>query len=134
MLNEESRKYFKRAIALSSSAFSSYALRKENHVQHLQKYSKINEMNDLIEYLKSSNATVLTESYRYDFFGEIRPIWVPTIESPKVVGAFMTEMPAELYRTGRAPAMDVMFSFTSQVSWWHWNCYYFFQFILIVVE
>lgn len=115
MLNEESRKYFNRAFALSSSAFSSYALRQADHVQHLENYSKINEMNDLIAYLKSSNSTILTESYRYDFFGEIRPIWVPTIESPNTIGAFITERPDELYRTGRAPAMDAMFSLTNQV-------------------
>lgn len=115
MLNEESRRYFNRAFVMSSSAFSPYALRKANHVQHLQEYSKISKMNDLIEFLKTSNATILTQSYRYDLFGKLGLIWVPTIESPNTIGAFITAVPNELYRTGRAPRMDAMFSFTKQV-------------------
>lgn len=130
MLNEESRKYFNRAFMLSSSAYSTYTFRTANHVQHLKDYSKINELNNLVEYLKISNASILTKSYFYDFYGEIRPIWVPTFESPNTIGAFMTEVPDELYRTGKAAVMDAVFSFTKEVCYalsllYVWNCYNF---------
>ena len=119
MLNEESRKYFNRAFVMSSTALNSYAFRKANHVQHLQEYSKTCKMNDLIEYLKKTNATVLNKSYRFDYFGNVvHPTYVPTIENPNAIGAFMTKTPEELYRSDSAPIMDAMFSFTSQVTTW----------------
>lgn len=115
MLNEKSRKYFKRAYPLSSSAFSSYALLKENHVQKLQNCSQLQEMSKLIEYIKTSDANTLRQCYPYKFPGKLQPVWVPTIESSNNTGAFMTKTPEEMYNLGMAPAMDVMFSFDAHV-------------------
>lgn len=116
MLNEISRKYFTRAYPISGSAYSSYALLKENHVHKIQNCSQIHDMDKLIEYIRTTDADVLRHCYSYKFPGELHPVWVPTIESPNTVGAFMTKTPDEMYSLGMAPAMDTMFSFASQVN------------------
>lgn len=115
MLNRDSRKYFNRIFAISGSAFSRWALRQANHVRELQEFSKISEINHLVEYLKSEYASNLTKIYPYKNFDELRPTWVPTIESPNIIDAFMTKTPLELYQSDEVPIMDTMFSFTAQV-------------------
>lgn len=115
MLNEKSRKYFKRAYPISGSAYSSYALLKENHVHKIQNCSQFHELSKLVDYIKTSDADVLRRCYSYKFPGELHPVWVPTVESSNTVGAFMTKTPDEMYSLGMAPVMDVMFSFASQV-------------------
>lgn len=42
-------------------------------------------------------------------------LFQPTIESSSVVGAFLTKMPEEIYNSNEAPAMDTMFSLTTEV-------------------
>lgn len=115
MLNEESRKYFKRVFASSGSAFCAYALRKANHVQQTQKCLKIYQMSSLIDYLKAAKPSTLTACDPLIYPGTITPKWVPTIESPSTEGAFFTKSPDDIYSSGEAPAMDSMFSFTNQV-------------------
>lgn len=115
MLNEQSRKYFTRTFLISSSAFSPYALRKADHVYQIQNCSQFQDMNKLVEYIKTADAAILRECYLYHFPGKLNPVWVPTIESPHNEKAFMTKTPEEIYSLGMAPAMDVMFSFATQV-------------------
>lgn len=115
MLNEHSRKYFKRVFVSSGAAFCAYALRKANHVQRIQKCLKINQMKNLINYLKSAKPSTLTACDPFIYPGEIIPKWVPTIESLNTKGAFLTKSPDEIYSSGEAPAMDFMLSFTTQV-------------------
>lgn len=118
MLNDESRKYFKRVFASSGSAFCAYALRKANHVQRTQKCFKIKQMSKLINYLKLAKPSTLTACDPLIYPGGITPKWVPTIESPNTKGAFITKSPDEIYSLGKTFAMDSMFSFTSQVVMW----------------
>ena len=115
MLNEKSRKYFTRAYLISGSGYSSYAVLKTNHVQRIQNCSKLNEINELVDYIKTSDADTLRQCYSYKFPGPLHPVWVPTIESSNNAGAFMTKTPDEIYSLGLAPAMDAMFSFATQV-------------------
>lgn len=107
MLNEQSRKYFTRAFATSGSV-SSWLLRKDDHVKQIQWCLRIKKTgNELVEYLKTANISTL---FKCKFFpGAV------FIESPNTPGAFISETPAEIYNSGKAPAMDAMFGFTSQV-------------------
>lgn len=115
MVNQESRKYFKRAFADSSSVFDAYAMRSRNHVQQVQECSKIHEMDKLIEYLKKESGDELVNCYPFAFSSDLDPVWVPTIEKPNTKGAFLTKSPEEIYESNEAPIMDSMFSFMAQV-------------------
>lgn len=115
MLHDESRKYFNRVFAFSGSAFCAYAMRKPNHVQLIQECSQIYDMNKLIDYLKSSKTSTLNACYPWIYPGGLISKWVPTIESPNTKGRFFTKTPDDIYSSGKAPPMDSMFSFTSQV-------------------
>lgn len=119
MLNEESRKYFNRAFLSSCTALSFYALSETSHLQRMKDFSKIDDEAKLVEYLKTKNSETLANS----FLGMVR-LWVPTIENPNTVNAFITETPEEIYNSNKAPVMDAMFSFNSKVNcseWIHWN-------------
>lgn len=109
MLNEESRKYFKRAFLSSSTALSYYTFNKTNHLQEMRHYAEIEDKYELIEYLKNEKSHVLS---KYPYVG--LP-WLPTIEHPNVVNAFMTKLPEEIYDSDNAPVMDVLFGFNTQV-------------------
>lgn len=63
MLNAESRKYFNRVFAMSSSALSAYAVWKVSQFEQIQECSQIYEMDKLIEYLKTASSSVLLECY-----------------------------------------------------------------------
>lgn len=117
MLNKESRLYFQRAFAASSSAFDSYALTKVDHVQHIEECFEINGMEKLIEYLKTENSSTLMSCSPFENPYEPYKIWVPVIESNTTKDAFLTKHPEEIYNdlTEEIPTMDAMFSFTAQV-------------------
>lgn len=116
MLNEESRKYFNRVYFSSCSAFSYIALNTNNHVKRMQEYSHMSDMNALLEYLKTTKSDILMKCHMMESFDPtlISP-WVPTIESPDTAGAFMTEMPIEVYKAGKVKAIDTLVSFNSHV-------------------
>lgn len=117
MLNEESRKYFSRAFLSSGTAFSYFALSRANHLERMQQFSKINDNNELIEYLKSADEKVLAECRQFMGFEKLLgSAWTPTIESADTNGAFITKRPEEMYKSGSGTAMDVLFSFTSRVN------------------
>lgn len=99
---------------MSSSALSSYLIRKASQLPQIQECSRINDTTKLIEFLKVANASELSECYaiKPTYF---QTIWVPTIESASVVGAFLTKMPEEIYNSNEAPVMDTMLSLTTQV-------------------
>lgn len=111
-MNEESRKYFTRAFLASSSALSSYALTKANHLHRLKLFSQIDDNDRLIEYLKTAERVNLSTCARIE--GLDAP-WVPTIEIPSAVNPFITKSPIDIYNSENAPVMDVMFSFASKV-------------------
>lgn len=114
MLNEESRKYFNRAYLMSSSAFSFYAFSKANHVDKVKECSGIADNNRLIEYLKTAESSALSKCYRLE--KEFITTWIPTVEPPETVGAFLTKTPDEIYDSDEAPTIDALFSFTFQVN------------------
>lgn len=107
MLNQQSRKYFKRAF-LSSGSVSQLWFRKKNYLKEVQECLQINKMSgDLVEYLKTANVSELSNcNYIH---------WALTIESSNVPGAFISNTPDEIYKSDKAPIMDAMFSFGSQV-------------------
>lgn len=114
MLNPESRKYFNRVFMMSSTALAAPAIWKASQLEQIQECSKIHKMTELIKYLKTANSSVLLQCYALQIT-RFRSIWLPTIEDPSVFGAFMTKTPEEIYKSNEAPAMDAMFSFTTQV-------------------
>lgn len=115
MLNKESRKYFNRAFASSGSAFSFYALSKDDHLKRMQEFSKINDKDKLIEFLKTANSKELSESQPFSFGKILYAPWVPTIESSTTKGAFISTKPDEIYNSNEAPVLDSLFSVTSVV-------------------
>ncbi|XP_031627086.1 esterase B1-like [Contarinia nasturtii] len=116
MLNEESRKYFQRALLLSSTALNYYTLYEPNHLERMQKHSNIQDKDELVEYLKTLDSDTLSQCETTSDFGTIllQSHWVPTIEDSKTKGAFLTKHPEEIYQSDEAPAMDTVLSMTSQ--------------------
>lgn len=77
--------------------------------------TEINDIEELIEYLKIADSEFLSTQYAFNTTETLTYPFVPTIESPNTVGAFITETPDEIYNSGETPATDTMFSFTSKV-------------------
>lgn len=112
MLNTESRKYFYRTFSGSGSAFSYDALIKGNNIDKVKECTKINNTEKLVHFLKTANSSTLTDCHPAN---DIIFEWLPTIESPNTVGAFITKTPEEIYNSDEAPIMDTLFSFTNKV-------------------
>lgn len=115
MLNKESQKYFNRAFASSGSAFDNFGFAMENHVQYVQFSSKINGMNQMIEYLKTEKGHELINWAPFWAESKYYSVWVPTIERADTTGAFFVKTPEEIYNSTDAPILDSMFCFMSQV-------------------
>lgn len=115
MLNEISRTYFTRAFAMSSSAFSTYALRSANHVQQIQECTQMFDMDKLIEHLKTVDSSSLVICYAFTFPGSLDIMWVPTIENRGAPNAFLIQTPEEIYKSAAPPRMDAMFSLVTYV-------------------
>lgn len=111
MLNRESRKYFRRAFLASGTSLNpSYRLNDGDHLQLLQRCTQIDDVDRLIEYLKTANDSRIA---RCNFSN--RGIWSPTIECSNAPKAFLTKTPDEIYVSEKnAPILDTMFSFNSQ--------------------
>lgn len=117
MLNEESRKYFNRVLAMSGSVFSYFALTEGNHLKQMHECTNTTEINKIIGFMKATSSNVIVKcQFKKDWGLTIKPKWVPTIEKPGTVGAFLTKSPDEIYNSDKAPVMDTLFSFTSQVT------------------
>lgn len=114
MLNPESGKYFTRVFAISGSALGSYAIYKNSQLEQVRECSNTSRIVDVINFVKTADSKVLLSCYPVNA-NRFRTVWLPTIESLLVVDAFMTTTPEEMYRTIQAPAMDSMFSITTQV-------------------
>lgn len=115
MLNEQSRKYFKRALLLSSSAFCSYALRRSNHVEAIKGCFPVKSMfgiRNLMKHLKKEEPSRLL--WCYPIWSGLVP-WVPTIENLAAIRPFLTKEPSDIYNSDITPVMDTMFTFTSKV-------------------
>lgn len=111
LLNPESRRYFNRVFAHSGSALNPFFIRKTNQLQQIQNFLKIIDSVKLIEYLKMANPTILTK-----FFTLKMPfVFQPTIESSSINGAFLSKTPEDIYNSNEAPAIDTMFSLTTDV-------------------
>lgn len=117
MLNAESRKYFNRAFSSSGSALNFMVLRKENHIEQIRECSHTNDINQMIEYLKTTSNLILGKCcvVGHHSDGERYSLWIPTIESASTDRAFLTRTPEEIYNLDLAPAIDVMFGFNSHV-------------------
>lgn len=116
MLNKISRKYFKRAFAMSGSLFSYFALTEGDHVNRIKECFNINEHYSLIEFLKTSASEILTQCHFTKDWGKtLKPKWTPTIEVSTAENAFLTQSPDEIYDSAEAPVIDSLFSFTTQV-------------------
>lgn len=117
LLNKQSRKYFNRVFADSSSAFSSYAVHKANHVEVVQKCLKIDDKSKLVEYLKTAHANEIAQQCDLwnTGFKTFSQTWVPTIEAPTANEAFITKSLDEIYNSTEAPIMDTLFSFNAEV-------------------
>lgn len=82
----------------------------------MREFSEMEDMDKLIEYLKTTSSNVLEKCHTMDNFDmTLIPPWVPTIEDPDTIGAFMTETPETIYNSGNAPMIDTLISFTSKV-------------------
>lgn len=117
MLNEISRNYFNRTFVSSSSVFNMYALRRKDHVKILQNCTQLDDIEQIVEYLKTTDmASILYGCYPLKSFSErFWYIWVPTIEAPTTPGAFLTKTPNEIYNSTERPVMDAMFNFMAEV-------------------
>lgn len=110
MLNKESRKYFHRSFVASGTALNSYRFNDNSNVQLMQNCTKIDDMDKIIEYLKTANGSSIAMC---NFLG--RAIWSPTIECINAPKAFLTKTPEDIYMSEKsAPNVDAMFSFNSQ--------------------
>lgn len=103
-------------FAQSGSAVGSIFIRKRNHLHEAQECSKTNNPAELVQYLKTENASVLAECYALKSPEFFRSIWAATVERSSVVGAFLTKTPEEIYKSNEAPVMDTMFSLTTAVN------------------
>lgn len=120
MLNKRSRTYFKRAYAASGSPFSYFALTEGNHTSQLQDCSNTKDMTKLLNYLKTTDSKTIRKcQFAEDWGKTLKPEWVPTIEKPGTLGAFITQSPDDIYNSNDAPFMDALFSFTNQVIFNH---------------
>lgn len=115
MLNEESRKYFNRAYMASGTALDFQGFRRSNHRQTIQKCFQLNKIDEIIDFLKSNSAEVLTSCSSKRVYNSILLTWVPTVEPADTNGSFLNASPAEIYTSDSAPVMDSLFTFTSQV-------------------
>ena len=115
MVNEESRKYFNRAYAASSSSLTFYALRRTTHLQPIRECSQLDQIDEIIDYLKTTSVETLAKCYSNRNMNCILLNWAPTIEPSGTIGAFLNRSAEEIYKSDSAPVMDALFSFTSQV-------------------
>lgn len=101
---------------MSSTAFNFYALTERSRLNVIKECSKLNDIEQIISYLKKTDTNTIAKCHRHNGLLDIDNItWMPTIESAETPGAFLTKTPEEIYESGAAPMMDVMFSFTSKV-------------------
>lgn len=118
ILNKESRKYFNRAFMISGTATSPSTPFKYgvNNLPQTRECLGIVAIGHLIEKLKIESATVVARCKAFHMPGDLNMVWIPNIEIKGTQDAFITEAPNVIYASGKAPRMDVVFSFTSQVS------------------
>lgn len=85
-------------------------------MKRMQEYTRIDDAEQLVEYLRTSDSETFANCHTWDSFGNVlNSPWAPTIESPDTTGAFLTKTPYEIYSSDNAPTMDVMFVFNSHV-------------------
>lgn len=119
MLSEESRRHFQRAYVMSGSIYSYFALSPGgNHLKKMQKChpKKTRDPKQIVEYIKHADYKDIVKCHFKDDWGKtLKPEWIPTIEAPNTLNAFITESPDAIWMPDKAPVLDAMFSFVSQV-------------------
>lgn len=63
MLSEESRKYFTRAMVMSGSVYSYFALTLQNHREKMESCAHTKDVNQMIEYIKLGDARDIIQCY-----------------------------------------------------------------------
>lgn len=115
MLNQESRKYFNRAYLTSASALTSFAISKSDHMERMKEFLKLHDVDELINYMKTADCEFLATQYYWYSSNSLTFPWVPTIEIPNAVNAFMTQTPDEIYSSGKASVKDTLYSINTKV-------------------
>lgn len=101
---------------MGGSAFNYFALTEGNHVDRMKECSKLTDLNQIIEYVKTNDSENILQCYLDTPWGKtLKPSWAPTIEIPSANRAFITQSPDEIYNSNDAPIVDALFSFASQV-------------------
>lgn len=110
-MNEQSRKYYKRAFAMSGSVL--YAIPPnlivQNNVDLLKNCTEIQDMDKLIEYIETAPVSDISKCSKMG-----SAIWAPTIECLNAPKPFLTKQPEEILNSDQKPIMDTMFSFNSE--------------------
>lgn len=109
MLNRESRNYFHRTFVASGTSLNSYRSNDGSELQLMQRCTKIDDVDKLIQYMKTASSSSIAECNRLG-----AAIWSPTVECSNAPEAFITKSPDEIYGSGEtAPIVNTMFSFNS---------------------
>lgn len=117
MLNEKSRRYFKRALVMSGTVYSYFAMTEGNHTQKMRKCAQTWDEKAIILWMKQTDYKTILKCYFENDWGKtLKPEWVPTIEPPHTKGGIITESPDDIWNSAAAPFLDTLFSFTSQVT------------------
>lgn len=116
MYNEQSRKYFQRVYAASGTMFTATIFNKTTHWQRIPECFGVNGSRDqIMEFLKKTDGRILGTCCPFVSPGEIQLYWTPTIENQNTTGAFLTQTPEEIFNSKKAPFIDTIFSYASQV-------------------
>lgn len=112
MLNEQSRKYYKRAFAIGGSALFAKppSLLRQDNMYLMKDCTKIQDTNKLVKYLETESLSDIYNCLR----SNNSEFWTPTIERPNAIQPFLTQEPEDIYKSDQKPIMDAMFAFTSE--------------------
>lgn len=122
MLNMESRKYFKRAMVMSGSVYSYFALNEGNQLHKIQECAQTTDKSKVIQYLKTEDSKVIQNCYLKDEMGKTLKLdWAPTIEPQGTPGAMIDKSPEVIWTSNEAPRFDTLFSFNSEVIFFSLN-------------
>lgn len=116
MLNEESRKYFTRALVMSGSAYSYFAFTEMNHRDSLVECAHTKDVNQMIKFIRVADVRDLIQCRFEDNWGPtLHPEFVPTMEPKGTVNGLVTEPSEDIWTSSKAPVIDTMFTMANQV-------------------
>lgn len=101
---------------MSGSLYSYFALTTGNHLKKVQECANTRDPNQIVKYLQEADVGDITKCYFADDMGKtLKPEWVPTIEAPGTMNGLITESPDVIWKSLKAPVIDTLFSFVTQV-------------------